>query len=152
MASAKTDRKKERVKLYKKVRNTSSWRSIIIYFLMMVLYIAAVVFLAGFVAEYIFESKFSEGYNEVERTAKLYESGSDDKSIMDYIKSLDADFIVVDDSGKTLFEQGKITRSDEGGEISLSNKTENFMIYQDTELPLLQHNSWSTHRQEPPSL
>ena len=95
MASAKTDRKKERVKLYKKVRNTSSWRSIIIYFLMMVLYIAAVVFLAGFVAEYIFESKFSEGYNEVERTAKLYESGSGDKSIMDYIKSLDADFIVV---------------------------------------------------------
>ena len=139
MASAKTDRKKERVKLYKKVRNTSSWRSIIIYFLMMVLYIAAVVLLAGFVAEYIFESKFSEGYNEVERTAKLYESGSGDKSIMDYIKSLDADFIVVDDSGKTLFEQGKITRSGEGGEISLSNKTENFMIYQDTELPLLRY-------------
>ena len=112
MSSAKTDRKKERVKLYKKVRNTSSWRSIVMYFLMMILFIASVLFLAGFVFQYIFESKFSEGYAEVERFAKLYETGSGDKSIMDYIKSQDSDFVIRDKSGKTLYQQGNITLSD----------------------------------------
>ena len=137
MSSAKTDRKKERVKLYKKVRNTSSWRSIVMYFLMMILFIAAVLFLAGFVFQYIFESKFSEGYAEVERFAKLYETGSDDKSIMDYIQSQDSDFVIRDKSGKTLYQQGNITLSDKGGMIDLYNRTESYMIYQDTELPFL---------------
>ena len=85
MSKSKTDRNKQRVKLYKKVRNTSSWGSTIVYLLLIVLFIGMVVFLAGFVIEYIFESKFAHGYEELERTAKLYEAGIDDKSIMDYV-------------------------------------------------------------------
>ena len=64
MSKKKPDRKKERMKLYKKVRNTSSWRSTVIYLLLILLFIATMIFLSGFVVEYIFESKFKEGYKD----------------------------------------------------------------------------------------
>ncbi|MBQ2581458.1 MAG: EAL domain-containing protein [Ruminococcus sp.] len=140
MSSAKKDRKKERVRLYKKVRNTSSWKSIILYLLMMLLFVASVVFLAGFVIEYIFESKFAEGYSEIEQTAKLYESGSEEKNMLDYIKKQGRDFIVTDKSGKVLYQQGNITLSDNSGDINIANNSETYTVYQDTETPLLYPN------------
>lgn len=140
MSKSKTDRNKQRVKLYKKVRNTSSWGSTIVYLLLIVLFIGMVVFLAGFVIEYIFESKFAHGYEELERTAKLYEAGLDDKSIMDYVQSGDTEFIVKDKSGKIVYRNGRNTCSDDSGEIEILNGEETYTVYTDSETGYLYPN------------
>ena len=43
MSKSKTDRNKQRVKRYKKVRNTSSWGSTIVYLLLIVLCFTGIV-------------------------------------------------------------------------------------------------------------
>ena len=137
MANTKRGRNKERVKLYKKVRNTSSWRSILLYLLFILLFVAILVFLAGFVIEYIAETKFAEGYTEIENVAKLYEMGSDDKSIMDYIESGKSEFMVRDKSGKLLYQKGADTCDSKMGRIKMSNGKETYTVYADTELGLI---------------
>ena len=129
----KMSRSKERVKLYKKVRNTSLWGSVIMYILLIIMFLAMMLFLAGFVLEYIFETKFAEGYRETQQLAQLYDAGNGDKSITDYINKLDNDFIVKDKSGRVVFQKGKNTCSDNGGEVELSNGKEKYMVYADTE-------------------
>ncbi len=134
MSRVKTDRKKEGVRLYKKVRNTSSWGAIMMYLMLIVLFIAAMVFIGGFILEYIFETKFAEGYKELENVARWYEYGSDDKKVMDRIGSGGYDFMVKDSSGKIVYQTGEITCSDEGGEVELSNGRETYTVFADTEL------------------
>ena len=58
MSQSKTDHNKQKEKLYKKVRNTSTWGSAVVYLLLLVLFAVAVIILAIYVMEYIFESKF----------------------------------------------------------------------------------------------
>ncbi len=140
MSKKKPDRKKERMKLYKKVRNTSSWRSTVIYLLLILLFIAMMIFLSGFVVEYIFESKFKEGYNDAERTAKLYEKGQTDSSYLKVLESEDSDFFVKDDNGKIIYQKGKNTCSDEGGELEISNGKYSYCVYCDKEIDIARIN------------
>ncbi|MBP1536977.1 MAG: EAL domain-containing protein [Ruminococcus sp.] len=137
MSQSKTDHNKQKEKLYKKVRNTSTWGSAVVYLLLLVLFAVAVIILAIYVMEYIFESKFKQGCLELERTAQLYEKGSDDKSIMDFIESGDSEFFVQDSSGKTVYQKGKNTCSSNGGKFSIANGTETYTVYADTELDIV---------------
>ncbi len=137
MSQSKTDHNKQKEKLYKKVRNTSTWGSAVVYLLLLVLFAVAVIILAIYVMEYIFESKFKQGCLELERTAQLYEKGSDDKSIMDFIESGDSEFFVQDSSGKTVYQKGKNTCSGNGGKFSIANGTETYTVYADTELDIV---------------
>ncbi len=139
MAKCRTDHNKERVKLYKKVRNTSSWRSILLYLLMMLLFIAAMVFLSGFVLEYIFETKFAEGYAETQHIAKLYEVGSEDHGITGFIESEETEFIVKDQGGKIVYQKGENTCTFNGGIIKLANGSETCTVYEDSELGFIYH-------------
>lgn len=106
MAKVK-DSKDKSVKLYKKVRNTSSWGSIVAYLLLIILFIMMLVFIAGYVLEYIFESKFAEGYNQISNVAGLYEYANGEKNIMDHIESGDTQFIVKDKSGNIVYQNGE---------------------------------------------
>jgi hypothetical protein len=132
MPQTKKERKKKE-KLYKKVRNTSSWGSTVVYLLMIILFIAMLVILAGFVLEYFLETKFAEGYSEIEHTAHLYEIGSDDTKIIDYIESGDSDFYVTNSSGKTIYQKGRNTNTDKGGKISFLNGEEHYTLYVDSQ-------------------
>ena len=136
MASAKKDRNKERVKLYKKVRNTSTWGSTVFYLIMILLFVVTMVFLAGFVLEYIFETKFAQGYRELKHTAELYELADKekDKSLMEHIETENTDFIVRDKTGKVLYRKGEDTCKGEGSDIKLSNGEETYKVYEDSKL------------------
>lgn len=124
MTNTKTQRKKNNEKLYKKIRNTSSWGSTVVYLLMIILFIAMLVVLAGFVLQYFVETKYAEGYSEIEHTARLYEMGSDDKKVMEYIESGDSDFYVTDQNGKIIYRKGKDTCTDTSGKVSFLNGEE----------------------------
>ena len=139
MAKVK-DSKNKSVKLYKKVRNTSSWGSIVAYLLLIILFIMMLVFIAGYVLEYIFESKFAEGYNQISNVAGLYEYANGEKNIMDHIESGDTQFIVKDKSGNIVYQNGENTCGDKSGDIELSNGKETYTVYADKELGLIYPN------------
>ena len=139
MAKVK-DSKDKSVKLYKKVRNTSSWGSIVAYLLLIILFIMMLVFIAGYVLEYIFESKFAEGYNQISNVAGLYEYANGEKNIMDHIESGDTQFIVKDKSGNIVYQNGENTCGDKSGDIELSNGKETYTVYADKELGLIYPN------------
>lgn len=137
MTNTKTQRKKNNEKLYKKIRNTSSLGSTVVYLLMIILFIAMLVVLAGFVLQYFVETKYAEGYSEIEHTARLYEMGSDDKKVMEYIESGDSDFYVTDQNGKIIYRKGKDTRTDTSGKVSFLNGEESYTLYIDSETDFL---------------
>lgn len=124
---------KKNVRLYKKVRNTTAWGSVALLFALLVFFNVLVVYMSGFVLEYIFESKFAEGYSQVESVAKMYEYGSDDESIMELIRSGDTAFVVTDKSGAVIYENGRNTCGTNSGVIKMSNGAEEYMVYQDSE-------------------
>ena len=137
MSRTAKNRSKQQLKLYKKVRNTSSWGSAVVYLLLICLFIGMAVFLAGFVIEYIFESKFADGYSEAAHTAKLYEAGQTDSNFLDFINLDSSEFVVEDENGNTVFQKGSNTRSSNGGDLELSNGEEHYTVYADTENGIL---------------
>ena len=130
MGRRNRDRNKEREKLYRKVRNNSSWRRIGSYVILIILFSFALVVTGGFILEYIVES-------ELEYVAKLYEAGYDDPSIMDFIQNTDVEFLVRDNKGEILYQQGANTCGNTGNEVLFSNGSEAYMVYEDTENNLL---------------
>ncbi len=135
MASRKKENNKaQRVKLYKKVRYTSSWSSVVFYLLMLLIFVAVSVFLGGFILEYIFESKFADGYSKMKNIAELYETGNDNKTVMNYIRSHGNEFIIKDKVGNIVYQEGKNTCSDKSGEFETSNGKETYTVYADSEL------------------
>ena len=82
MARIQNKRNRKRVKLYKKVRNVSSWGTLGILVFLNILFIAAAILLAGFNLEYFFETKLAENYTELEHIARLYEAGQENKDFL----------------------------------------------------------------------
>ena len=117
MAKIKNKRNKKRVKLYKKVRNVSSWGTLGVLVFLNVLFIAAAVTLAGFNLQYFFETKLAENYAELEHVAKLYEAGRENEAFLRYIGNEKTEFIVRDKSGNVIYQQGENTCAEEGGII-----------------------------------
>lgn len=137
MSRRKRSGNKEILKVYKKVRNTSSMGAISVYILLIVFFAMLIVFIAGYIMQYIVETKFSEGYHELENIARMYEAGSDDKSIMDYIEAGDSQFVVKDADGQILYRKGDITYKNPGVKVSVSNEQESYTIYEDSDLSLI---------------
>ena len=73
---------KKQNKLYKKVRNGSSWGTVLLCLFLTILFIGLVIFLSGFFMQYILETKIAEGYSNVESCSRLYEAGEDSADIM----------------------------------------------------------------------
>ena len=137
MSRRKRSGNKEIFKVYKKVRNTSSMGAISVYILMIVFFAFLIVFIAGYVMQYIIETKLSEEYRELKNIARMYEAGSDDKSIMDYIEAGDSQFVVKDADGKIVYRKGDITYINPGGKVFVTNKQESYIIYEDSALGLI---------------
>ena len=137
MARIKNKRNKKRVKLYKKVRNVSSWGTLGVLVFLNILFIAAAVTLAGFNLQYFFETKLAENYAELEHVAKLYEAGRENEAFLRYIGNEKTEFIVRDKSGNVIYQQGENTCAEEGGIIGYENSTKHLYIYPDTRLGVI---------------
>lgn len=137
MARIQNKRNRKRVKLYKKVRNVSSWGTLGILVFLNILFIAAAILLAGFNLEYFFETKLAENYTELEHIARLYEAGQENKDFLKYIESGKSEFIVRDKSGKVIYQKGENTCAEKGGMIAYENSTKHIYIYSDTRLGVI---------------
>ncbi|MCR5799311.1 MAG: EAL domain-containing protein [Lachnospiraceae bacterium] len=133
--------KKENEKLYKKVKHISSFGSITMYLFLSILFCVMAVILAGFILEYIIETKFTEAYTDLKYVSELYELGNTDNTVMDYLRSDGRDFIVTDSSGKVVYQIGENTISDISGDIIFSNSTETYTVYADSESGYLYPNN-----------
>lgn len=122
---------KKQNKLYKKVRNGSSWGTVLLCLFLTILFIGLVIFLSGFFMQYILETKIAEGYSNVESFSRLYEAGEDSDDIMQYLENVSSDFIVTDKQGNVIFEKGNNTCSKENGYFSLANGKELIKVYSD---------------------
>ena len=137
MAKIRNKRNEKRVKLYKKVRNVSSWGTLGVLLFLNILFIAAAIYIAGFNIEYFFETKLAENYTELEHVAKLYEAGSENEAFLKYIESEPAEFIVRDKSGNVIYQKGENTCAEKGGIIGYENSTKFLFIYPDTRLGVI---------------
>ena len=137
MAKIRNKRNEKRVKLYRKVRNVSSWGTLGVLLFLNVLFIVAAVTLAGFNLEYFFETKLAENYTELEHVAKLYEAGRENEAFLKYIESGSIEFIVRDKSGNVIYQKGENTCAEKGGLIGYENSTKFLYIYPDTRLGVI---------------
>ncbi len=137
MAKIRNKRNEKRVKLYKKVRNVSSWGTLGVLLFLNVLFIVAALYIAGFNIQYFFETKLAENYTELEHVAKLYEAGRENEAFLKYIESGSIEFIVRDKSGNVIYQKGENTCAEKGGLIGYENSTKFLFIYPDTRLGVI---------------
>lgn len=137
MARIRNKRNEKRVRLYKKVRNVSSWGTLGVLLFLNILFIAAALFIAGFNIQYFFETKLAENYTELEHVAKLYEAGRENEAFLKYIESGSIEFIVRDKSGNVIYQKGENTCAEKGGLIGYENSTKFLFIYPDTRLGVI---------------
>ena len=138
MAHIRNKRNKKRVKLYKKVRNVSSWGTLGVLLFLNIIFITAVSMFTGYFCQYLIESKIDADYEGLLHDAKLYEAANDTNGILEYLEKTDREFIVKDKSGKIIYEKGTNTCDEEGGTILLANGEEKRKIYKDTKYGLFQ--------------
>ena len=137
MAKIRNKRNEKRVKLYRKVRNVSSWGTLGVLLFLNVLFIVAALYIAGFNIQYFFETKLAENYTELEHVAKLYEAGRENEAFLKYIESGSIEFIVRDKSGNVIYQKGENTCAEKGGLIGYENSTKFLYIYPDTRLGVI---------------
>lgn len=137
MAKIRNKRNEKRVKLYRKVRNVSSWGTLCVLLFLNVLFIVAALYIAGFNIQYFFETKLAENYTELEHVAKLYEAGRENEAFLKYIESGSIEFIVRDKSGNVIYQKGENTCAEKGGLIGYENSTKFIFIYPDTRLGVI---------------
>lgn len=137
MARIKNKRNKKRVKLYKKVRNVSSWGTLGVLLFLNLIFIGSIIFVAGFFCQYLLETKIDEDYGVLVNIAKMYESADGSNGLLEYIEKTDRTFIVKDRSGKIIYQKGINTCSDEFGYLYMANGAEQRKIYTDTKFGLL---------------
>lgn len=137
MAKIRNKRNEKRVKLYRKVRNVSSWGTLCVLLFLNVLFIVAALYIAGFNIQYFFETKLAENYTELEHVAKLYEAGRENEAFLKYIESGNIEFIVRDKSGNVIYQKGENTCAEKGGLIGYENSTKFIFIYPDTRLGVI---------------
>lgn len=137
MARIRNKRNEKRVKLYRKVRNVSSWGTLCVLLFLNVLFIVAALYIAGFNIQYFFETKLAENYTELEHVAKLYEAGRENEAFLKYIESGNIEFIVRDKSGNVIYQKGENTCAEKGGLIGYENSTKFIFIYPDTRLGVI---------------
>ena len=137
MARIRNKRNEKRVKLYRKVRNVSSWGTLCVLLFLNVLFIVAALYIAGFNIQYFFETKLAENYTELEHVAKLYEAGRENEAFLKYIESGSIEFIVRDKSGNVIYQKGENTCAEKGGLIGYENSTKFIFIYPDTRLGVI---------------
>ena len=137
MARIRNKRNEKRVKLYRKVRNVSSWGTLCVLLFLNVLFIVAALYIAGFNIQYFFETKLAENYTELEHVAKLYEAGRENEAFLKYIESGIIEFIVRDKSGNVIYQKGENTCAEKGGLIGYENSTKFIFIYPDTRLGVI---------------
>jgi len=137
MARIRNKRNEKRVKLYRKVRNVSSWGTLCVLLFLNVLFIVAALYIAGFNIQYFFETKLAENYTELEHVAKLYEAGRENEAFLKYIESGSIEFIVRDKSGNVVYQKGENTCAEKGGLIGYENSTKFLFIYPDTRLGVI---------------
>ena len=125
--------KKKRMKIFRKVKNSDSIGSVIASFLLLFSVSALFAFIGGFFVEYVLESKFSEEYSKIYTVAKIYEEGKTNGDILTVLNKTPGDFIIEDASGNRIFSKGKDTCSTEKNDLVLSNGTEGYIVYKDTE-------------------
>ncbi len=125
------DGRKRHNKLYRKVRNGSSWGSVILCLLLTVLFIGLVIFLSGFFLQYLLENKLAEGYHDIEKIADIYAAADDNNALLDYLKDSKIPFFVKDKSGNVLYQVGKNTCSDETGYFNMANGKDRIKVYTD---------------------
>ena len=114
MARIRNKRNEKRVKLYRKVRNVSSWGTLGVLLFLNTLFIVAAIYIAGFNIQYFFETKLAENYTELEHVAKLYEAGRENEAFLKYIESGIIEFIVRDKSGNVIYQKGAFSAVDDG--------------------------------------
>lgn len=136
MARTRNTKKKQN-KLYRKVRNGSSWGTVLLCLFLTILFIGLVVFLAGFFMQYILETKIAESYSEVEISSRIYEAGEGSDDVMRYLEKVSTDFIVTDKQGNVIFRNGNNTCSDESGYFSMANGKEQIKVYSDSKQRIL---------------
>ena len=125
--------KKKRMKVFRKVRNSNSFGTVCAYLFLLVLFTAIFVLLAGFFLQYILESKFYEEYSKINTVAQIYKDGKDDGGIIRALKRTPNDFLLTDESGNVIYRKGKNTCTFEGNTIYLSDGTDSFLVYKDSE-------------------
>lgn len=135
MAHIANIRTRKRVRLFKKVRNGSSWTTLVVLLLLNGIFLASIIYFAGFYCQNLIESKFNEEYIALSNTAKLYECADEANGLLKYINNEDCEFIVKDNDGNVVFCKGKNTCCDEGGRLEFADGLE-MTIYKDSEFGL----------------
>ncbi len=129
--------KNKNQKLYRKVKKNNIWGSIIAFTIFTVLFVAMMVFLSGFFLQYILESKFVNGYDEVVRLSKIYERGIENDDIKSILEESDMDFVVTDDSGNVIYKKGEDTRSTKEADVILSEENVKYHVVEDAESDMI---------------
>ena len=136
MAHIANIRTRKRVKLFKKVRNGSSWTALVVLLLLNGAFVAALLLFVGFYCQNMLDSKFSEEYVALAQTARLYERADGTNGFLEYINDEDREFIVRDRDGKTVYCKGSNTCGDDGGIITFADEEDKLKIYKDSKYGL----------------
>lgn len=123
----------QREKIYKKIRNISSWGTVVICLFLFAFFTVLVIFLSGCIAQYIGETKIGGSYMDIAHYAGLYEVADDTNGLRDFVDRHVKDYVVTDKDGNVLYTNGTNTCNPKGGIIALENGTQFMTIHQDTE-------------------
>ena len=123
-------------KIYKKIKRTNAWGSIITFLIFSVISIAVLAFAVDVFIGYAFDSKFENEYGAISEMARLYYEGTknDQENILAMVEEDEHDFIVRDKNGKVIHKKGENTCSEKGENVYLSVFNDNVKIFTDTEI------------------
>ena len=82
---------------------------------------------------YIIDNKIDNEYKSIKALADIYEKGKKDPDIYKLLETEGHSFIITDDSGKVLYENGENTCGDTPNEVLVTGYDKPVTIYQDTE-------------------
>ena len=126
----------KRIKKYKKFRKRRVVGPIIFFVIFSMIMVSTLVFCTEFFLNYILNTKMLNEYDDIAYLAQLYELEVKDGNVdYEHINAEGHDYIIVDKSGKVLYENGENTCSTTAKKTTLSMFSDEIEVYQDTKNP-----------------
>lgn len=126
----------KRIKKYKKFRKRRVVGPIILFVIFSMIMVSTLVFCTEFFLNYLLNTKMLNEYDDIAYLAQLYELEVKNGNVdYEHINAEGHDYIIVDKSGKVLYENGENTCSTTAKKTTLSMFSDEIEVYQDTKNP-----------------
>ena len=118
-------------KKLKKIRGNGFALTFITFILLLVVTIIVVRYYSESFYFYVIDNKIDNEYRSIKALADIYEKGKDNPDIYKLLETEGHSFIITDDSGKVLFENGENTCGDTPNEVVVTGYDNPITIYKD---------------------